>query len=112
MANPFHGSGPLRSREGLTSRPAAASDDIQLQIDPIHADLDDHITGLRGKIRQLKGVAQEIENEAKFQKDFISQLQMTLIKAQAGSIYGLNFPKDEGKRYQRRIRSLSEWITF
>ncbi|CAL9771584.1 unnamed protein product [Musa acuminata subsp. burmannicoides] len=84
MANPFHGSGPLRSREGLTSRPAAASDDIQLQIDPIHADLDDHITGLRGKIRQLKGVAQEIENEAKFQKDFISQLQMTLIKAQAG----------------------------
>ncbi|URE44237.1 mitochondrial transcription termination [Musa troglodytarum] len=83
-------------REGLTSRPAAASDDIQLQIDPIHADLDDHVTGLRGKIRQLKGVAQEIENEAKFQKDFISQLfqllhalpqcayQMTLIKAQAG----------------------------
>ncbi|WOL12485.1 protein DETOXIFICATION 27-like [Canna indica] len=84
MANSFYGSGPLRSREGITSRPATNSDEIQLQIDPMHADLDDHITGLRGKIRQLKGVAQEIESEAKFQKDFISQLQMTLIKAQAG----------------------------
>ncbi|MCD9639765.1 hypothetical protein HAX54_024486 [Datura stramonium] len=29
-------------------------------------------------------VAQEIESEAKYQNDFINQLQMTLIKAQAG----------------------------
>ncbi|XP_039003365.1 bet1-like protein At4g14600 [Hibiscus syriacus] len=29
-------------------------------------------------------VAQEIGSEAKFQKDFLDQLQMTMIKAQAG----------------------------
>ncbi|ONK74168.1 uncharacterized protein A4U43_C03F3460 [Asparagus officinalis] len=78
MANPYYGSGPLRSR------PAGNSDEIQLQIDPIHGDLDEHITGLHQKIRKLKGVAQEIETEAKFQNDFITQLQMTLLKAQAG----------------------------
>ncbi|XP_010916695.1 bet1-like protein At4g14600 [Elaeis guineensis] len=83
MANPVYGSGPLRSREGLISRPAASSDEIQLRIDPMHADLDEEISGLHKKIRLLKGVAQEIETEARFQNDFISQLQMTLIKAQA-----------------------------
>ncbi|XP_030511034.1 bet1-like protein At4g14600 isoform X2 [Cannabis sativa] len=31
-----------------------------------------------------KEVAQEIGTEAKFQNDFLNQLQMTLIKAQAG----------------------------
>ncbi|PKA64715.1 Bet1-like protein [Apostasia shenzhenica] len=84
MANPYRGSGPLRSREGLTPRPAVGSDEIQLRIDPMHADLDEQITGLHGKIKQLKGVALEIESEAKFQNDFIGQLQMTLIKVQAG----------------------------
>ncbi|KAJ8479985.1 hypothetical protein OPV22_023712 [Ensete ventricosum] len=84
MANPLYGAGPHRSREGLISRPAASSDEIQLRIDPMHADLDEEIDGLHRKIRQLKGVAQEIETEAKFQNDFITQLQMTLIKAQAG----------------------------
>ncbi|XP_026662015.1 bet1-like protein At4g14600 isoform X1 [Phoenix dactylifera] len=84
MANSLYGSGALRSsREGLTSRPAASSDEIQLRIDPMHADLDEEISGLHKKIRLLKGVAQEIETEARFQNDFISQLQMTLIKAQA-----------------------------
>ncbi|URE49577.1 Bet1-like protein [Musa troglodytarum] len=84
MANPLYGAGPSRSREGLISRNAAPSDEIQLRIDPMHADLDEEIDGLHRKIRQLKGVAQEIETEAKFQNDFITQLQMTLIKAQAG----------------------------
>ncbi|CAL9101569.1 unnamed protein product [Musa textilis] len=84
MANPLYGAGPSRSREGLISRNAASSDEIQLRIDPMHADLDEEIDGLHRKIRQLKGVAQEIETEAKFQNDFITQLQMTLIKAQAG----------------------------
>nr|XP_010942645.1 bet1-like protein At4g14600 [Elaeis guineensis] len=83
MANPLYGSGPLRSREGLTARTVASSDEIQLRIDPIHGDLDDEITGLRRQIKQLKGVAQEIGTEARFQNDFINQLQMTLIKAQA-----------------------------
>lgn len=78
MANSSFGSGPLRSRQ------TGNSDEIQLQIDPIHDDLDDQITGLHHKIRRLKGVAQEIGTEAKFQNDFISQLQMTLVKAQAG----------------------------
>ncbi|RWR89971.1 bet1-like protein [Cinnamomum micranthum f. kanehirae] len=88
MANPhrgaLYGQGPSRSREGLSTRSVGNSDEIQLRIDPIHGDLDEEIDGLRGKIKQLKTVAQEIESEAKFQNDFISQLQMTLIKAQAG----------------------------
>ncbi|KAF0911224.1 hypothetical protein E2562_007993 [Oryza meyeriana var. granulata] len=79
-------SGAYGSREGLTARPAASSSssEISLQIDPITADLDDHILGLRGQVRKLRGVAQEIQTEAKYQNDFISQLQMTLTKAQAG----------------------------
>ncbi|XP_072953439.1 bet1-like protein At4g14600 [Typha angustifolia] len=84
MANPLYGSGSLRSREGLIARPAASSDEIQLRIDPMHGDLDEEIDGLHKKIGLLKGVAQEIQSEAKFQNDFISQLQMTLLKAQAG----------------------------
>ncbi|XP_077224591.1 target SNARE coiled-coil domain protein isoform X1 [Tasmannia lanceolata] len=83
MAN-IYGSGHLRSREGLFTRPGANSDEIQLQIDPMHGDLDEEITGLHKKIKQLKNVAQEIESESKFQNDFITQLQMTVIKAQAG----------------------------
>ncbi|KAK1268645.1 Bet1-like protein [Acorus gramineus] len=83
MANPY-GSGPLRSREGVSTRSGANSDEIQLRIDPMHSDLDDQISGLYGKVRQLRTVAQEIETEAKYQNDFVSQLQMTLIKAQAG----------------------------
>uniref|UniRef100_A0A0E0QAA1 t-SNARE coiled-coil homology domain-containing protein n=1 Tax=Oryza rufipogon TaxID=4529 RepID=A0A0E0QAA1_ORYRU len=78
MANPLHGSGPLRSRN------ASSSDEIQLRIDPVHGDLDEEIDGLHSRVRLLKGVAQEINAEAKFQNDFLSQLQMTLIKAQAG----------------------------
>ncbi|CAN4123610.1 unnamed protein product [Withania somnifera] len=50
----------------------------------MHGDLDDEITGLRKQVKQLRNVAQEIESEAKYQNDFINQLQMTLIKAQAG----------------------------
>uniref|UniRef100_A0A5B7C345 t-SNARE coiled-coil homology domain-containing protein n=1 Tax=Davidia involucrata TaxID=16924 RepID=A0A5B7C345_DAVIN len=80
----FYGAAPYRSREGLSTRQVASSDEIQLRIDPMHADLDDEITGLHKQVRQLRNVAQEIESEAKFQNDFISQLQMTLIKAQAG----------------------------
>ncbi|KAG0458152.1 hypothetical protein HPP92_023309 [Vanilla planifolia] len=84
MANPYLGSGSFRSREGLTARSTAGSSEIQLRIDPMNEDLDEQISGLHSKIRQLKGVAQEIESEAKFQNDFLGQLQMTLIKVQAG----------------------------
>ncbi|KAK1322536.1 Bet1-like protein [Acorus calamus] len=83
MENPY-GSGSLRSREGVSARSGTNSDEIQLRIDPMHADLDEEINGLYGKVRQLRNVAQEIETEAKVQKDFVSELQMTLIKAQAG----------------------------
>ncbi|XP_073295295.1 bet1-like protein At4g14600 [Primulina huaijiensis] len=78
---------PYRSREGLSTRPAAYggnSDEIQLRIDPMHGDFDDEVTGLRKQVRRLRDVAQEIETEAKFQNDFLNQLQMTLLKAQAG----------------------------
>ncbi|XP_078164380.1 bet1-like protein At4g14600 [Carex rostrata] len=83
MANRQYDSG-LRSREALMARPSSSSDEVQVQIDPMHADLDDQIYGLRGQLRKLKGVALEIESEAKYQNDFISQLQSTLAKAQAG----------------------------
>ncbi|KAJ4833930.1 hypothetical protein Tsubulata_038715 [Turnera subulata] len=74
----------FRSREGLSTRPVGSSDEIQLRIDPMHADLDEEITGLYGQVRQLRNVAQDIGSEAKYQKDFLDQLQMTVIKAQAG----------------------------
>ncbi|XP_071716748.1 bet1-like protein At4g14600 [Rutidosis leptorrhynchoides] len=80
----YYGAAPYRSREGLSTRQGTGSDEIQLRIDPMHADLDDEISGLRKQVRQLKNVASEIESEAKFQNEFINQLQMTLIKAQAG----------------------------
>ncbi|KAL4589966.1 hypothetical protein LXL04_002879 [Taraxacum kok-saghyz] len=78
----YYGAAPYRSREGLSTRQGGTgSDEIQLRIDPMH---DDEISGLRKQVRQLKNVASEIESEAKFQNEFINQLQMTLIKAQAG----------------------------
>ncbi|XP_076946583.1 bet1-like protein At4g14600 [Bidens hawaiensis] len=80
----YYGAAPYRSREGLSTRQGVGSDEIQLRIDPMHGDLDDEISGLRKQVRQLKNVASEIESEAKFQNEFINQLQMTLIKAQAG----------------------------
>ncbi|KAK6796698.1 hypothetical protein RDI58_004399 [Solanum bulbocastanum] len=80
----FYGSASHRSRDGLSTRQVGGSDEIQLRIDPMHGDLDDEITGLRKQVKQLRNVAQEIESEAKYQNDFINQLQMTLIKAQAG----------------------------
>ncbi|KAK4758804.1 hypothetical protein SAY87_020105 [Trapa incisa] len=80
----YGGAAPYRSQEGLSTRPVGGSDEIQLRIDPMHGDLDDEISGLRKQVRQLRNVAQDIETEAKFQNDFLNELQMTLIKAQAG----------------------------
>ncbi|KAK9930337.1 hypothetical protein M0R45_027393 [Rubus argutus] len=58
-------------------------DEIQLRIDPIHADVDEEITGLRSQVRRLRNVAQEIEFEAKSQNVLLNQLDMTVMKAQA-----------------------------
>ncbi|KAK1285742.1 Bet1-like protein [Acorus calamus] len=73
MANSY-GPSSLRSREGVNARSGTNSDEIQLRIDPMHADLDEEINGLYGKVHQLRNVAQEIETEAKVQKDFVSEL--------------------------------------
>ncbi|KAE9458879.1 hypothetical protein C3L33_09223, partial [Rhododendron williamsianum] len=70
----YYGAAPYRSREGLSTRQVASSDEIQLRIDPMHGDLDDEITGLRKQVRQLRNVAQDIQSEAKFQNDFLNQL--------------------------------------
>ncbi|XP_050219918.1 bet1-like protein At4g14600 [Mercurialis annua] len=80
----YGGAAPYRSREGLSTRPVANSDEIQLRIDPMHGDFDDEISGLHSQVKLLRNVAEEIGSEAKFQKDFLDQLQMTVIKAQAG----------------------------
>ncbi|KAL3023986.1 hypothetical protein AAZX31_04G094800 [Glycine max] len=80
----FYGNAaPYRSREGLSTRPIASSGEIQLHIDP-GVDFDDEITGLRGQVRKLKNVAEEIGSEVKFQRDFLEQVKMVMIKAQAG----------------------------
>ncbi|KAK7282866.1 hypothetical protein RIF29_11957 [Crotalaria pallida] len=81
----FYGdSAPFRSREGLSTRPVASSDsdEIQLLIDPLN--MDDEITGLRGQVKRLRNVAEDIGTEVKSQKDFLEQLQTTMAKAQAG----------------------------
>ncbi|KAH9626489.1 hypothetical protein KSS87_020191 [Heliosperma pusillum] len=77
------GTTSYRSSDGLSTRQVGSSDEIQLRIDPMHGDLDNEITGLRSQVRQLKYVAQEIHGEAKFQNEFMNELQMTMIKAQA-----------------------------
>ncbi|TKY56303.1 Bet protein [Spatholobus suberectus] len=59
-------------RDGLSTRPVAGSEEIQLRIDPM--DLDDEITGLHRQVRRLKHVAEEIGTEVKYQKDFLEQL--------------------------------------
>ncbi|KAL8542685.1 hypothetical protein ACS0TY_003530 [Phlomoides rotata] len=75
---------PYRSRDGLSTRSAVYagnSDEFLVRIEP---DFEDEVMGLRKQVRRLRDVAQEIDTEAKFQNDFLNQLQMTLIKAQAG----------------------------
>jgi hypothetical protein len=52
----YGGADPYRSREGLSTRNASGSEEIQLRIDPMHSDLDDEILGLHGQVRQLKNV--------------------------------------------------------
>ncbi|GAB2233984.1 hypothetical protein Droror1_Dr00003216 [Drosera rotundifolia] len=78
------GASAYRSSDGFSTRQTAGTDEIQLRIDPMQGDLDDEITGLRNKVRLLRDVAQEVETEAKFQNEFMNQLQMTVMKAQAG----------------------------
>lgn len=43
--------------QGLSARPVANSDEIQLRIDPLHADLDEEISGLHKQVTQLKHVS-------------------------------------------------------
>ncbi|CAJ1974056.1 unnamed protein product [Sphenostylis stenocarpa] len=66
-----------------STRPVASSDEIQLHIDS-GFDFDDEITGLRGQVRKLKSVAEDIGTEVKYQRDFLEQVQTTMLKAQAG----------------------------
>lgn len=94
--NPAYATGPFRSREGLSSRSNPQSEQLQLRVDPIHGDLDEEIDGLHRKVSQLKNIAQEIQSEARFQNGFLSQLETTMIKAQAGV-------KNNMKRLNRSI---------
>ncbi|KDP29742.1 hypothetical protein JCGZ_18677 [Jatropha curcas] len=54
MANPY------RSREGLSARTVGNSDEVQVRIDPVHADLDEEILGLHKQVSQLKNVCVEL----------------------------------------------------
>ncbi|GMN40088.1 hypothetical protein TIFTF001_009318 [Ficus carica] len=75
----YGGAAPFRSREGLSTRAVAGSDEIQLRIDPMQGDLDDEISGLHNQVRRLRYVAEEIGTEAKFQNDFLNQLAIAFI---------------------------------
>ncbi|KAF3956144.1 hypothetical protein ACB098_02G188400 [Castanea mollissima] len=83
MANPY------RSREGLSVRQAANSDEVQLRIDPVHGDLDEEISGLHSQVRRLKSVAQEIEAETRIQNDILADLQMAMGQAGEGVKNGM-----------------------
>ncbi|KAI3873225.1 hypothetical protein MKX03_024984 [Papaver bracteatum] len=82
--------GGLPSYGAVSHRPSTGSghnnsfNELQIRIDPMNADLDEEVSDIRSKISQLKKVAQEIGSEAKYQSDLISQLQMAVIKSQAG----------------------------
>ncbi|KAK3182975.1 hypothetical protein Dsin_030261 [Dipteronia sinensis] len=67
---------PYRSRGPKPTRPVAGSDEILLRIDPMNDDMKNQITGLRSQVRQLRNVAQEIQSETTFQKDFLDQLEL------------------------------------
>lgn len=43
-------------REGLSTRSGTNTDEIQLRIDPMHSDLDDHISGLHSQVKMLRNV--------------------------------------------------------
>ncbi|MCL7025452.1 hypothetical protein MKW94_023166 [Papaver nudicaule] len=75
--------GAVSHRSSIRSGYGNNQDEIQVRVDPMN-ELDQEVDGLRSKLSMLKNVAQEIGNEAKYQSDLISQLQMTVIKAQAG----------------------------
>ncbi|XP_065874957.1 bet1-like protein At1g29060 [Euphorbia lathyris] len=83
MANPY------RSREGLSARPVANSEEFQVRIDPVEGDLDDEILGLHKQVSQLKNVAQEIGTEARLQNDILSDLQRLVSNAEAGVRSGM-----------------------
>ncbi|CAI0463811.1 unnamed protein product [Linum tenue] len=81
---PFHGgAAPFRSRDGLSTRQAASSDEIQLRIDPMSADFDDEITGLRSQVRQLRNLVIDAASNPTLWHYRLIEQQMTLIKAQA-----------------------------
>ncbi|KAI3970223.1 hypothetical protein MKW92_052710 [Papaver armeniacum] len=84
MASGLPSYGVVSHRSSTGSGHNNSLDEIQIRIDPMNADLDEQVSGLRSKISQLKNVAQEIGSEAKYQSDLISQLQMAVIKGQAG----------------------------
>ncbi|XP_024377302.1 bet1-like protein At4g14600 isoform X2 [Physcomitrium patens] len=55
------------------------SNQVQLRVDP-RDQLDEKISGLSGKVAQLKQVAQHIETETRFQSDILNQLISSYLK--------------------------------
>ncbi|KAG2389699.1 Bet1-like protein [Vigna angularis] len=50
VGSSYGGAASYRSRDGLSTRPVGASEEIQLRIDPM--DLDEEITGLHRQVRR------------------------------------------------------------
>uniref|UniRef100_A0A2P2JE87 Bet1-like protein At4g14600 isoform X1 n=2 Tax=Rhizophora mucronata TaxID=61149 RepID=A0A2P2JE87_RHIMU len=99
-----------RSREGLSARAVANSDEVQVRIDPVHAELDEEILGLHRQVSQLKQVAQEIETEARIQNDIVSDLQRLMSNAQAGVKHGMR--RLNRTINQQRSNHVLQVITF
>lgn len=73
-----------RSRQGLNNRLPIQNDQLQVRVDPLQEDLDEEIAGLHSKVKGLMGVAQAIETETKYHNELLTQLESTVMRAQAG----------------------------
>ncbi|KAH7404050.1 hypothetical protein KP509_15G008500 [Ceratopteris richardii] len=77
-------SSSYRSWQGLNNRLPTTNDQLQVRVDPLQGDLDEEIDMLHSKVRNLRGVAEAIETESKYQNELLNQLESAVMKAQAG----------------------------
>ncbi|KAI5066322.1 hypothetical protein GOP47_0018946 [Adiantum capillus-veneris] len=77
-------SSSYRYRQGLNNRLPTTNDQLQVRVDPLQGDLDEEIALLHSKVKNLKGVAEAIETESKYQNELLNQLESAVTKAQAG----------------------------
>ncbi|CAI0422041.1 unnamed protein product [Linum tenue] len=77
--------------EGLSARPVltGSADEVQLRIDPVHADLDDEILSLQSQVSQLKNVSFSTSLFLQFSLFCLMQQQRLMSNAEAGVKNGM-----------------------